>query len=834
MYTSITSNAQKKTPPNDPSFTTPSRRKKSPTSKKLPTRKSREALLASVSNTDVEGHSNDFLSQAQDSINSTSAYVKDPSAVSTQYTLCSSFKATTASLSSPDCTQNSTSSSTQKHDQNSTILITGMENLPTDCPTVSPNDQEKQQKPNPTKAKTTCIKIIPSKKKGRNKKGKKALHNIIEVGMTVSGNFGELLPLPPNSPAGKRRVREKKIGKVMRCLGRNKWQIQFLDGNFKEKFSNSLTIERDIKFDDFKDNETKVQGLIPFPIVPEPNRNERSEEENVSKMSDGRSILDDDELVHVNDASEKREWFSSNKDVVDQEDDDSFHSMPSMQHRPYDYNDLESECSNEDERKEFREKCLSRFDKAEIEDMKKTHTHNQRMKDAKVRMKALLGKTFEVPGHTNKKITIKWTVIHKHEVEHPHPKRSEYSLGIRNSHTQKTIETSELPLAEMYFFLAFKDGNWWTKLGRFNSKIEEHNKQFRRTSKKYNKHIAMFTAKEFLICNALLIGAAAFKERGINLWRPNTTENNQWQTIAPPPEFHNYISFSKFKIFKQFIPSIWESETYKRAGDPWWQFAAAVDEFNEIRSQYILTSAERVLDESMSAYCPRTTRLGGLPNLSYVFRKPEPLGTEFKSSVCTVTKIMTHLEIQRGKYGMKDKEYNSSLGATAGCTLRMAKALSQSKIDGNIEIIMGDAWFGSVKAACHIVSCEEGSKKEAIFQIKTNSGGYPKKAMKEILQNEPGGTSLVMKAIDPETGVVLIATGYKYNTKTVLMFVCTEGAYSTTSGTPYLMKFPDDFGNTHIREVPRPELVSNFFKVSNVVDVHNQLRQYSLRLEKNG
>ena len=33
------------------------------------------------------------------------------------------------------------------------------------------------------------------------------------------------------------------------------------------------------------------------------------------------------------------------------------------------------------------------------------------------------------------------------------------------------------------------------------------------------------------------------------------------------------------------------------------------------------------------------------------------------------------MEIQRGKEGMKSKEFNSEIGATAGCTLRLAKAV---------------------------------------------------------------------------------------------------------------------------------------------------------------
>jgi hypothetical protein len=53
----------------------------------------------------------------------------------------------------------------------------------------------------------------------------------------------------------------------------------------------------------------------------------------------------------------------------------------------------------------------------------------------------------------------------------------------------------------------------------------------------------------------------------------------------------------------------------------------------------IAASVIKLLDESMSAWCPRKDKTGGLPNISFILRKPEPLGTEFKSMSCFVTGI---------------------------------------------------------------------------------------------------------------------------------------------------------------------------------------------------
>ena len=101
----------------------------------------------------------------------------------------------------------------------------------------------------------------------------------------------------------------------------------------------------------------------------------------------------------------------------------------------------------------------------------------------------------------------------------------------------------------------------------------------------------------------------------------------------------------------------------------------------------------------------------------------------------------------------------------------------------------------------------------------------------DILKDKPGGTKVVLIDTHP-SGIELVATGYKYNKKTILYFISTKSAASTTDGSPYEMKLTDDHSNVHVCKVPRPELVSFFFEHVNAVDVHNHLRQFCLKLEK--
>ena len=88
------------------------------------------------------------------------------------------------------------------------------------------------------------------------------------------------------------------------------------------------------------------------------------------------------------------------------------------------------------------------------------------------------------------------------------------------------------------------------------------------------------------------------------------------------------MSYSRFKEFRRFFPEIWVNEAAKDE-DPWYKFSSAIDDFNDIQRTSITTSRWKVADESMSAWRPRTTALGGLPNISFILRKPEPLGKFF-------------------------------------------------------------------------------------------------------------------------------------------------------------------------------------------------------------
>ena len=77
-----------------------------------------------------------------------------------------------------------------------------------------------------------------------------------------------------------------------------------------------------------------------------------------------------------------------------------------------------------------------------------------------------------------------------------------------------------------------------------------------------------------------------------------------------------------------------------------------IDGFNKIFSN-IAASYLKFRDKSMTEIQFFTNSKGGLPLFSYIFRKPETLGIELDTVVCSVTGYLVFLLIQHGKEEIK-------------------------------------------------------------------------------------------------------------------------------------------------------------------------------------
>jgi hypothetical protein len=258
--------------------------------------------------------------------------------------------------------------------------------------------------------------------------------------------------------------------------------------------------------------------------------------------------------------------------------------------------------------------------------------------------------------------------------------------------------------------------------------------------------------------------------------------------------------------------------------------------FNENRRKHVLASARKVLDESMSSIKPRTTKTGNLPHLSFIDRKPHPLGTEFKDLACSVTGIMLFLEIQEGSEPMKQKPHSDKLSSHAACVARMVEGTEdngsqhfsrQGQQGHKVLGYDGDSWFASVGTAEYLAS--EGHA--WCGPIKKNHSCFPKHEVEAMMQHWPSGTQLIMECKTPN-GHDLIAVCWKYSKKKIVQFCATKNAGSTEPDEPYVACYTDQYRNVRYRNVPRPAIISNYFSRSNVIDSHNHAHQFELALEQ--
>jgi Transposase IS4 len=218
----------------------------------------------------------------------------------------------------------------------------------------------------------------------------------------------------------------------------------------------------------------------------------------------------------------------------------------------------------------------------------------------------------------------------------------------------------------------------------------------------------------------------------------------------------------------------------------------------------------------MSAFRPRTDKTGGLPNISFIQRKPEPLGVEFKVVSCSKTGIMLNLEVQRGKEEMpKRSKYHREYGATTSCTMRGIEAtinIGRKEEEFWMNLFTYDSCFASVKTCAEVAVRGQ----QGIGPVKTAKKFFPAEDIEEKMRDWPGGTHLVMKDVEPYHQKTLLATGYKCNGRKVLTFVATDKSGNTLPGDPYCARWKDDTSFSNARPVSRPheqpQIVSNYFK----------------------
>jgi hypothetical protein len=93
-----------------------------------------------------------------------------------------------------------------------------------------------------------------------------------------------------------------------------------------------------------------------------------------------------------------------------------------------------------------------------------------------------------------------------------------------------------------------------------------------------------------------------------NLWKCGPSAGHHTY-----PDFGQYMPINYFKCFCSVAPYCWSNEWYwyeDSCNVPWDVFLPCLSCFDDKR-QHLIKTALMLVDESMSGWCPKTTKLGG-------------------------------------------------------------------------------------------------------------------------------------------------------------------------------------------------------------------------------
>jgi len=398
----------------------------------------------------------------------------------------------------------------------------------------------------------------------------------------VSGTFGALI----DDPSNRRRKRARIFGTVLHALDKGMYQVQFDDGTCQDVYANRLRVE------------SRFSSLPPDVIPPRM-------QDDPQRPPQGEAAMDaEEEAIQENLQDQAEEEHlpveTPEEDELEQEQENQAEDEP------------EENVSDEHGR------MPGQIEQEQAVDAQPDY--QQRKRTAKEKVQALLGQKILVK---HKRQQMEWTVVDNWEPQLPELVDVK-PLGLIEFCAADY--TSAEVLAHLFLHLAFVD--WRVTLQKMNAAIRADNE-------KRKGRVKPFRDDEFLVALGLLIGSVEYGTRGKELWVTSSHKDGgiegeveKWESFVCHPNFDQHMRAYRFRDFRKYFPLSYVDET-KKGSDDWFSFSPAVEEFNELRAKRVNAHVWKTADESMSSYRPRTTKLGGLPNISLVMQKPEPLGKFF-------------------------------------------------------------------------------------------------------------------------------------------------------------------------------------------------------------
>lgn len=365
------------------------------------------------------------------------------------------------------------------------------------------------------------------------------------------------------APGRQRRQKKRVFGCVREATGHGLWVVDWDDGQQSTIPTRQLRLE---------DEAAGRHPLSPAPAATAAQRQDRATTAAAAADTAEELAPDRDEPQDLDARSD-----DDINDLNDDDDDDEFFSQAS---------DAEDEVENEDDRRG----AAPAASPAGVE------TSEQRMRAATEEIAQRVGKKTTVGG-------VEWTVVGEVDEEDrallsPNPQipvpAASTSAGDADRATSgsRATNSGKSDFADPFVRLLWSDVESMCLAIDVEAEKCAGLRRWRKV-----------TPREWGVFLGLILGSVQFVQKGANLWRPKY--NTQCR-----PNHADYMSETRFKDIKKFASYAMAKPAAAAAGDEWWRVRGAIEGFNHTRAELFKTCGVIVLDESMSAWKPQTSKCG--------------------------------------------------------------------------------------------------------------------------------------------------------------------------------------------------------------------------------
>ena len=228
---------------------------------------------------------------------------------------------------------------------------------------------------------------------------------------------------------------------------------------------------------------------------------------------------------------------------------------------------------------------------------------------------ALQGTVVPVDYKRNKEV-IEWIVSDEETPEEVREdKEKDEDVGLKNFNfcLNEVLDLrgrqSRINFLKLLF--AFLPGNIYHLLLKMNARIEEDNKDRRKD------RVLPVCPREFAVFLGVMFVPVMEGKKGKDLWMGNCDDGEGYRSQI---DVSRFMTKHRHSQLRKYFSYLYANEA-KRTTDPWWMATDAISAFNHNRRESFSQSQYEVIDESMSAFRPRTTKTGKLFHLFYMHDK---------------------------------------------------------------------------------------------------------------------------------------------------------------------------------------------------------------------